>query len=107
MWHINDHCIIVSSKWIFRSNFEVEFLHVVVMTLMRLNFVGAFHAIREVHPEVVQIRLNIKQELLINIIIVIITIYITVIFIFHIFITVNILSCFNFIQYDLMILLRQ
>ena len=57
-----------------------------------IEFVGVLHSIRLVRPEVVQRRLNMKQELLIIIVIGIITIYIVVIFILHIFIMINILS---------------
>ena len=67
-WHRTDHCIRVSGKWIFDSNFEVEFL----ITQDCLNdtcrgndtdeiiFVGVLHAIRSVPTEVVQRRLNMK-----------------------------------------------
>ena len=68
MWHRNDHCITVCGKWIFYSNFEVDF----PLTQDFLNstcrgndndenkFVGVLHAIRAVPLEVVQIRLNMK-----------------------------------------------
>ena len=114
MWHGTDHCITVCGKWIFYSNLKV----VLPITQDCLNYTypgnetdenksaGVLIAIRAVPPEVFQRRLNTKEELLIIIIIRIITIYIVVTFIFHIFIMVNIFSCFNFIQYDLMIVFR-
>ena len=113
-WHLTDNCIKVCGNWIFHSNLKVA----LPLTQVCLNytcccydtdknkFIGVSHAIRAVPPEVVQRILNMKLELLIIIIIGIITIYIVVIFIFHIFIMVKILSCFNFIQYDLMIVFR-
>ena len=68
MWHWTYHCIKVCSKWIFDSNLKVAS----PLTQVCLNyiccgndtdenkFIGVFHAIRAVPPEVVQIRLNIK-----------------------------------------------
>ena len=96
------------------SNFEVAFplTQDCLNYILRDNdtdciiFVGFLRAIRAVPPKFLQIRLNMKSELLIIIIIGIITIYILVVFIFQIFIMVNIFSCFNFIQYDFMIVFR-
>ena len=88
----------VCSKWISDSNFEVAFP--LTQDLLKyiccgndtdeIKFVGVLHAIRAVTLEVVQRRLNMKEELSIIIIIRIITIYIVVIFILHIFIMVKI-----------------
>ena len=113
-WYWNDHCITLCGKWIFYSNLKV----LLPLTQVCLNyicygndtdenkFIGVLHAIISVPPEVIQRRLNMKYELSIIIIIRIITICIVVIFFFHISIMVQILSCFYFIQYDLMIVFR-
>ena len=114
MWNRTNQCITVWSEWIFDSNFEFAFplTQYCLNCICRGNytdvvrFVGVLYAIISVPPVVFQRRLNMKQELLVIIIIVIITIYIVVIFICHIFIMINILSCFNFIQYYLMIVFR-
>ena len=113
-WHRTNNCIKDCGKWIFDSNFEVafpltqDFLNYICRgnDTNKIRSVGVFHTIREVPPKVVIRILNTKQELLIIIIIGIITIYIVVILILHIFIMVKIISCLNFIQYDLMIVLR-
>ena len=67
-WYFTDHSITVCGKWIFDSNFEVEF----PLTQDCLNytcrgndtddikFFGVLHVIRAFTPEVVQRRLNIK-----------------------------------------------
>ena len=67
-WYRTNHCIKVCSKWIFDSNFEVDF----PLTQDCLNytccgndtdeikFVGVLNVIRAVPPEVVQRRLNMK-----------------------------------------------
>ena len=68
MWHRTNNCIIVCGKWIFDSNFEVAFplAQDCLNYTCRGNdndeiiFVGALHVIREVPPEVVQRRLNMK-----------------------------------------------
>ena len=67
-WHFTDHCITVCGKWIFYSNFEVEFplTQDFLNYTCRVNytdddkFVGVLHAIRALPPEVVQKILNIK-----------------------------------------------
>ena len=68
IWHWTDHCIAVCDKWVFDSNLKV----VLPLTQVCLNyiccgndtdenkFIGVFHVIRSVPPEVVQRRLNIK-----------------------------------------------
>ena len=68
MWHQTNHCITVRGKWIFDSNFEVDF----ALTQGCLNYicrgndtdeiklVGVLQAIIAVPPEVVQRRLNMK-----------------------------------------------
>ena len=67
-WHRTDHCITGFGKWIIDSNLKVA----LPLTQDSLNyiccsndtdenkFIGVLHDIREVPPEVVQIRLNIK-----------------------------------------------
>ena len=68
MAHQADHCVTVSSKWIFDSNLELA----LSLTRAWLNyicsgndtdenkFVGVLHAIGSVPPEGVQKRLNMK-----------------------------------------------
>ena len=66
--HRTNHCITVWDKWIFDSNFEVkfpltqDFLNVICCgnDTDEIIFVGVFHSIRAVPPEVVQIILNMK-----------------------------------------------
>ena len=67
-WHLTDNCIRFLSKWIFDSNLKVA-LPLIQDCLSYTccgngtndnKFVGVLHAIRAVHPEVVQRRLNLK-----------------------------------------------
>ena len=95
-WHRNDHCIKFCGKWTFDSNLKMA----LPLTQVCLNYIccgngtdgetffGVLHAIGEVSLKEVQRRLNIKYELFIFIIVGIITIYIVLIFIFHVFIMV-------------------
>ena len=67
-WHRNDHCITVCGKWIFDSNFEVDFS--LTQDLLdctcrgndtdEIKFVGVLHTIRAVPTEVFQRKLNMK-----------------------------------------------
>ena len=68
MWHQNDHCIIVCGKWIFDSNLKValpltqDYLNYICCGNVKdeNKFVGVLHAIIVVHPEDIQIILNMK-----------------------------------------------
>ena len=67
-WKCTNHCITVCGKWIFDSNFEVEFL--LTQDCLNytcrgndtddINFFNVLHSIKPVHTEVVQRRLNMK-----------------------------------------------
>ena len=67
-WNLTNHCITVFDKWIFDSNFEVafpltqDFLNYTCRgnEKYEIKFVGVLNTIREVPPEVIQRRLNIK-----------------------------------------------
>ena len=67
-WHQTDHCITVCGKWLFDSNFEVEFplTQDCLNYTCRgndtddINFFGVLRAIREFPPEAIQRRLNTK-----------------------------------------------
>ena len=69
-WHQTDHCITVCGKWILDSNFEgaLPLTYDCLNYTCRGNdtgenkFVGVFHVIRSVPPEVVQRRLNMKNS---------------------------------------------
>ena len=92
-------------KWRFHSHMIYYIIYIVVMTLMRFfclclacdQISTSWSCSKNIHM---------KYELLIIIIIVTITIYIVVISILQIFIMVDIFSCFNFIQYYLIIVFR-
>ena len=68
MRHWTDHCVTVFGKWIFDSNLKVA-LPLIQDSLNYIcrgndtdesKFIGAFHVIRAVPPEVIQVRLNMK-----------------------------------------------